>query len=107
MTERSVQQESGDHTRCTICMHMVGMQADSKKARAAAHTPVKAGMKRKSSELCDEAVAAAVPDQDLGPRPNPMPVGATSHCCCCCYGLRRVISHVLQFMEQQDRYTTL
>ncbi len=54
----------------------VDVQADSKKAGNATHA-VKAGMKRKNSEQCEEGAPPAVPDQDLGPRPNPMPV---SHC---------------------------
>ncbi|DBA91476.1 hypothetical protein WJX77_005924 [Trebouxia sp. C0004] len=48
-------------------------QAESKKAGTATQA-AKAGMKRKNSEQCEEGTPPAVPDQDLGPRPNPMPV---------------------------------
>lgn len=37
-------------------------------------TPNKAGSKRKSSEDCEEAPVVAVPDQELPPRLQPMPV---------------------------------
>ena len=55
----------------------VDVQADSKKAGNATRA-VKAGMKRQNSEQGEEGVPPSMPDQDLGPRPNPMPV---SHCC--------------------------
>jgi len=55
----------------------IDVQAEGKKAGTATQASVKAGMKRKNSERCEEGTPPAVPDQDLGPRPNPMPV---SHC---------------------------
>ncbi|DBA91418.1 TPA: hypothetical protein ACH3X2_003950 [Trebouxia sp. C0005] len=56
-------------------------QAESKTAGKAMQA-VKAGMKRKNSEHCEEGAPPAVPDQDLGPRPNPMPVAQSFvlHC---------------------------
>lgn len=53
------------------------MQAEGKKAGTATQA-VRAGMKRKNSEQCEEGAPPAVPDQDLGPRPNPMPVSRCS-----------------------------
>ena len=53
------------------------VQAESKKAGTATQA-VKAGLKRKNSEQCEEGTPPAVPDQDLGPRPNPMPVSHSS-----------------------------